>query len=197
MERGELSKHPVDANNGGGVNVYTWEMLKLSDWRDHVFISDNADYKYYFTYYGIAYNVDIDNALTDIADPASEPVADPTGLDKVSDATNLLVLTKKYVKAAPADQALAADGTWTVQLTDDEPQDGISYVPADTEHAAGKAGYYGEYFANAPVINYQNNTANVKAFHIYVPVQLVYTYGKLNYTQKIYGVIKVGATEGQ
>ena len=56
------------------------------------------------------------------------------------------------------------------------------------------------YFTNAPVVTYRNNTGNVDDFYIYVPVDVIYTYGKVNgghsYTQRVYGKIHVVKTEG-
>ena len=53
------------------------------------------------------------------------------------------------------------------------------------------------YFKNAPVITYRNNTTNVDNFYIYVPVDVVYTFGSTSYyTQRVYGKILVKKTEG-
>ena len=174
--------NPVTDALNGGQNINTWEYLKLSEWRGYPFsLTQNQGY---FKYYGVSYKMDLANALTDIKNPQATASANPASdskLKKLSDATNQIELNEYYVSGANTSNVVLTAGS----------------APGDIVYHAAVANTSIAYLENAPVVNYKNNTSNVQAFYIYIPLQMVYTYGKLNYTQKIYMAVKINPTVGQ
>ena len=153
-----------------------FDITKFINWGDWRSTSTAAKWDYwYYEYYGVKLNYDLNETRTDIDDPAAtalapDAIASIEALAKLSDATSDLALSSEG----------AVDGkgsiTWTIT-----PKSGST---------AGKATP-----SEGAEITYDHNEAAVGNFHLYIPVTVSYFWGKN--TQKFYAVITVKKTTGE
>jgi prefoldin subunit 5 len=182
-----LPKIIIDAIDGGTDNTKIWltQIASFTDWRKVAFTAETAQGMRYLYYYGVKkIEADFDNARTNLNGGANLAYTAPTGSQKTGTVREMTTAEMNEAMNWP----LISDVTNKLKFTPDAaaqtPATSLSPTQDSNEFKTVNCGYY----------LYENNAGNVGTFQIYLPISIVYDWGK---TKPEYVLITIERTTGQ